>query len=86
MHSDGTFADYSHLKFQAAVVKKGEFIKKNQLLGYSGSTGFASGPHLHFAVFMNRTDGKRIFIETKFKTSESEATLLEEGKSYTKND
>ncbi|SIS81495.1 Murein DD-endopeptidase MepM and murein hydrolase activator NlpD, contain LysM domain [Kaistella chaponensis] len=86
MHSDGTFADYSHLKFQGAVVKKGEFIKKDQLLGYSGSTGFASGPHLHFAVFMNRTDGKRIFIETKFKTSESEATLLEEGKSYTKND
>ena len=68
MHSDGTFADYSHLKLQGAVVKKGEFIKKDQLLGYSGSTGFESGPHLHFAVLMNRTDGKRIFIETKFKT------------------
>ncbi|WHF52453.1 M23 family metallopeptidase [Chryseobacterium gotjawalense] len=85
MHSDGTFADYSHLKFQGAVVKKGDLVKKDQLLGYSGSTGFASGPHLHFAVFINRIDGKRTFIKTKFKTSESEATLLEEGKSYTKN-
>lgn len=85
MHSDGTFADYSHLKYQGAMVKKGDHIKKDQLIGYSGSTGFASGPHLHFAVFINRIDGKRTFIKTKFKTSESEATLLEQGKSYTKN-
>lgn len=85
MHSDGTFADYSHLKYRGTVVKKGEFVKKDQLIGYSGSTGFASGPHLHFAVFINRIDGKRTFIKTKFKTSESDAILLEEGKSYTKN-
>lgn len=85
MHSDGTFADYSHLKYHGSAVKKGELVKKDQLIGYSGSTGFASGPHLHFAVFINRIDGKRTFIKTKFKTSESEATLLEEGKSYTKN-
>ena len=85
MHSDGTFADYSHLKYQGAVVKKGDFVTKNQLIGYSGSSGFASGPHLHFAVFINRIDGKRTFIKTKFKTSESDATFLEERKSYTKN-
>ncbi len=85
MHSDGTFADYSHLKFHGTVVKKGDFVKKDQLICYSGSTGFASGPHLHFAFFINRIDGKRTFIETKFKTSESEGILLEEGKSYTKN-
>ena len=85
MHSDGTFADYSHLKYQGAMVKKGDHIKKDQLIGYSGSTGFASGPHLHFAVFINRIDGRRTFIKTNFKTSESEATLLEQGKSYTKN-
>ncbi|SFB69368.1 M23 family metallopeptidase [Kaistella jeonii] len=85
MHNDGTFADYSHLKYRGGVVKKGDEVKKAQLIGYSGSTGFASGPHLHFAVFINRIDGKRTFIETKFKTSESEGTLLEEGKTYTKN-
>ena len=85
MHSDGTFADYSHLKYEGTIVKKGEFVEKNQLIGYSGSTGFSNGPHLHFAVFINRIDGKRVFIKTKFKTSESEATLLEEDKSYTKN-
>ncbi|WP_027378068.1 M23 family metallopeptidase [Kaistella palustris] len=85
MHSDGTFADYSHLKYHGAVVRKGDKVEKGQLLGYSGSTGFASGPHLHFAVFINRIDGRRTFIKTKFRTLEGEATLLEEGKSYTRN-
>lgn len=85
MHSDGTFADYSHLKYHGSLVKKGDHVKKDEPIGYSGNTGFSSGPHLHFALFINRIDGKRTFIKTKFKTSESDGTLLEEGKSYTKN-
>lgn len=85
MHSDGTFADYAHLKYQGTVVKKGDFVERDQLIGYSGNTGFSSGPHLHFSVFINRIDGSRTFIETKFKTSGSESVFLEEGKNYTKN-
>lgn len=86
MHSDGTFADYAHLKYKGVAVKKGDKIRKGQLIGYSGNTGFSSGPHLHFAVFINRIDGSRTFIKTKFKTSQGDGILLEEGKSYTKND
>ena len=86
MHNDGTFADYAHLKYKGVVVKKGDEIKKDQLIGYSGNTGFSSGPHLHFSVFINRIDGSRTFIKTKFNTSQGEGILLEEGKSYTKND
>lgn len=86
MHSDGTFADYAHLKYKGVAVKKGDEIKKGQLIGYSGNTGFSSGPHLHFGVFINRIDGSRTFIKTKFKTSQSEGILLEEGKTYTRND
>lgn len=84
IHSDGTFADYAHLKHRGTVVKKGDKVVKGQLLGYSGNTGFSSGPHLHFAVFLNRIDGKRVFIKTKFRTSTGDQ-ILQEGKSYTKN-
>ena len=84
MHNDGSFADYSHLKYKGTAVKKGDSVAKGQLIGYSGNTGFSSGPHLHFAVFLNRIDGKRDFIKTKFRTANG-IEILEEGKSYLKN-
>jgi murein DD-endopeptidase MepM/ murein hydrolase activator NlpD len=56
-HSDETLATYSHLKQNGVVVKVGENVKKGQLIGYSGKTGFARGPHLHFIVY-KATDGK----------------------------
>lgn len=85
MHNDGTYADYAHLKYQGTVVKKGDLITKGQLLGYSGNTGFSSGPHLHFMVFINGIDGTRTSVKTLFKTAQSHGTFLEQGKNYTKN-
>lgn len=42
---------YAHLsKFD---VKKGDVITRGQLIGYSGSTGTSSGPHLHYEVRKN---------------------------------
>ncbi|PHQ64712.1 MAG: peptidase M23 [Sulfurimonas sp.] len=56
-HSDETLATYSHLKQNGVVVKVGEIVKKGQLIGYSGKTGYARGAHLHFIVY-KATDGK----------------------------
>ena len=52
-HSQGYSTLYAHLSTVKAKV--GDRIKQNQTLGYEGSTGYATGPHLHFEV---RSKGK----------------------------
>ena len=48
-HNNGLSTLYAHLS--TIVVSEGQSIATGQALGYSGSTGYATGPHLHFAVF-----------------------------------
>lgn len=49
-HADNTIATYAHLRHAGVAVERGEKVEAGRLLGYSGTTGFSSGPHLHFAV------------------------------------
>ncbi len=44
---------YAHLSRIAASTKLGGWVKKGQVIGYVGSSGLATGPHLHFAMYKN---------------------------------
>lgn len=54
LHADGSMAVYAHLELEKAQVHPGLQVVAGQLIGYSGNTGFSSGPHLHFAVQYNQ--------------------------------
>lgn len=41
---------YGHLSKISNVIKRGKKIKQGQIIGYVGSTGFATGPHLHYEL------------------------------------
>ena len=47
-HPDGQKTLYAHLS--SIAVRVGQKVAKSQVLGYSGSTGNSTGPHLHFEV------------------------------------
>jgi murein DD-endopeptidase MepM/ murein hydrolase activator NlpD len=54
LHDDGTMALYAHLREEGALVRVGQRVRQGQQIGLSGNTGFTTGPHLHFAVQVNR--------------------------------
>ena len=54
VHDDGSMALYAHLREGGVLVRVGQRVAKGQEIGLSGNTGFTSGPHLHFAVQVNR--------------------------------
>ena len=85
LHPDGTIAQYYHLEQNGAQVKLGDTVTKGQFIAYSGNTGWSSGPHLHFNVYISSATAEknRVTVKTLFKTGHGDKVeYLEEKKSY----
>lgn len=50
-HGDGYSSLYAHMDYY--VVSVGQYVVQGQLIGYVGSTGNSTGPHLHLTIFYN---------------------------------
>ena len=52
-HGDGYASIYMHMTHY--IVSPGDYVSAGQVIGYCGSTGLSTGPHLHFGISYNGT-------------------------------
>ena len=69
-HSFGFRTYYAHL--DRATVSRGSFVKKGQVIAYSGNSGISTGPHLHYEIrFLGNVLNPRHFINWNMRNFSS---------------
>jgi murein DD-endopeptidase MepM/ murein hydrolase activator NlpD len=77
-HNNGLSTLYAHLSLP--IVTEGQSVDTGQLVGYSGATGYATGPHLHFGVYA--TQGTQITTLTNSKNCRNAVIPIADLKAY----
>ncbi|HWK66917.1 MAG TPA: M23 family metallopeptidase [Rhizobiaceae bacterium] len=73
-HRDGSETLYGHMQSFAVASGVGTAVKAGQLIGYVGTTGLSTGPHLHFELYRN---GQPVDPLGMTLTSDSNASAVE---------
>lgn len=63
----GLFTQYVHLKYQGALVKVGDYVRRGQPVGVSGMTGFTDVAHLHFNVLQPKAGATLVAVPAFFE-------------------
>ncbi len=78
LHDDGSMAVYAHLDYDGVLARPGQRVSRGERIGRSGNTGYSTGPHLHFAVQVNRDMTLRS-VPFEFEDRDSKATAPRPG-------
>jgi murein DD-endopeptidase MepM/ murein hydrolase activator NlpD len=52
-HANGYETAYGHMSAFARSLEEGSHVRQGQVIGYVGSTGLSTGPHVHFEIMIN---------------------------------
>ena len=81
-HLNGYESVYAHLSRYARGIRKGVRVHQGQVIGYVGSSGLSTGPHLYFAISKNgrRMNFLRMNIPSRFSINPKYASQFEKTK------
>jgi murein DD-endopeptidase MepM/ murein hydrolase activator NlpD len=78
-HLNGITTRYGHLRGFARGIRQGARVEQGKIIGYVGSTGLATGPHLHYEFRVNGVakDSRRVQLGTGTPVGTGERDLFE---------
>ena len=78
-HANGYKTAYAHLSRYGRGIKKGRRVRQGDIIGYVGSTGRSTGPHLHYEVIVNgrHVNAMSLNLPTGRKLANTEGMLPE---------
>ena len=82
-HTNGYTTTYNHMSGFGSGIREGVKVSQGQIIGYVGSTGLSTGPHLHYEVLVNGRymDPMRIKLP-KGRTLDGEMRTVFEAERY----